>query len=211
MVHKLRYILQDISHRGAHIGRDIEINIKTSENMSLNFKQNVLPDNTTEIGKTLGVVEVKEDVISVLLDITIIEHDKLFNDVGNQSQKIIFDTRKDTAIINTIIVAVSERRWFFWKEKAYFTLTFVTKIETESGAPVPTVDNPKWTGNFRDDTDQMILARILFAEMRNTLIPDKARYAVASVIRNRVNDTRWANSYVEVIIKDKQFSALNEG
>ena len=79
MVHKLRYILQDISHRGAHIGRDIEINIKTSENMSLNFKQNVLPDNTTEIGKTLGVVEVKEDVISVLLDITIIEHDKFFN------------------------------------------------------------------------------------------------------------------------------------
>jgi len=212
MVHILRYTLQDISHHGARIGRDVKVNIKASAGMSLNFKHNVLPDKTTKIEKTLGVIETSENMVSVLLDVTVTEHDLVFNDVGNQNQRITFDIKKDTITTDKVIVVVSERRWFFWKKKAYFTLNIVTKLETEPRASTPTVDNPKWTGNFDDDTDQMILARIIFGEARSELAPDDLRYAVGFVARNRLRSgkRRWS-SYQKVITQDLQFSAFNEG
>ena len=74
-----------------------------------------------------------------------------------------------------------------------------------------TVDNPKWTGNFSDDTDEIILARALFGEARNTLVPDEARVAIGWVIRNRVESSRWPNTYWEVITTPSQFSSFNIG
>lgn len=97
----------------------------------------------------------------------------------------------------------------FWADKTP-TLNQV-KLDLGDFTPkrIPTVNDPEWTGNFVDDTDQMILARALFGEVRNTLIPDKARIAVGWVIKNRVNDERWPNTYWEVITARSQFSAFN--
>ncbi|MFZ5376790.1 MAG: cell wall hydrolase [Patescibacteria group bacterium] len=78
-------------------------------------------------------------------------------------------------------------------------------------ATAPTVENPKWTGDFADDTDQIILARALFGEARNTLVPDEARIAIGWVIKNRVISVGWPNSYLDVITKPKHFSAFNLG
>lgn len=88
------------------------------------------------------------------------------------------------------------------------TFNFGSKLPTQKN--VPTVDNPKWTGSFDDDTDQMILARAIFGEARDWLYPDKARIAVGWSIRNRVEDSRWKNTYQEVITQAKQYSAFNE-
>jgi hypothetical protein len=77
----------------------------------------------------------------------------------------------------------------------------------------PTVDNPKWTGNFRDDTERMILARAIFGEARGE--SDEGRIAVGWVIRNRVEDEnsrkrwRWGAGYHGVILQRGQFSAFN--
>lgn len=75
----------------------------------------------------------------------------------------------------------------------------------------PTVDNPKWTGNFSDDIDEIILARALFGEARNTLVPDEARIAIGWVIRNRVTSSKWPSTYWEVITTPAQFSSFNIG
>ena len=72
------------------------------------------------------------------------------------------------------------------------------------------VEDPRWTGDFSDDTDQIILARALFGEARNTLVPDSARIAIGWVIRNRVESKRWGEEYFEVITQPLQFSAFNE-
>lgn len=74
---------------------------------------------------------------------------------------------------------------------------------------VPSVSNPKWTGNFQDDPDEVILARALYGEARSTLVPDEARRAIAWVIRNRVKGKRWPGTYWEVITEPSQFSSFN--
>src|SRR3989338_307273 len=76
---------------------------------------------------------------------------------------------------------------------------------------VPTVEDPKWTGNFEDDRDKIIVARVLFGEARNTLVPDEARVAIGCVIKNRVVSNGWPNTYWEVITLPKHFSAFNSG
>lgn len=84
----------------------------------------------------------------------------------------------------------------------------LSKIEIEIKKPkrIPTVDNPLWTGDFNDDTDQMILARAVFGEGRG--LPDKGKIAIAWSIRNRVEDQRWADDYHGVILQAGQYDAF---
>ncbi len=75
---------------------------------------------------------------------------------------------------------------------------------------IPTFDDPKWTGDFADDSDQIILTRAIFGEARSNKLPDEARIAVGWSIRNRVEDPRWPDTYQKVITQDQQYSAFNE-
>lgn len=86
----------------------------------------------------------------------------------------------------------------------------LSKIEIGIKEPkrIPTVDDPFWTKDFKDDTEQMILARAIFGEGRS--LPDEGKIAIAWSIRNRVEDKRWANNYHDVILQKSQFSAFKE-
>jgi len=76
----------------------------------------------------------------------------------------------------------------------------------------PTVDDPKWTGNFEDDTEIIILARLIFGEARNQSL--EAMAGVGWVIKNRVNANKkyFGLSYHDVILKNDgkywQFSSF---
>jgi N-acetylmuramoyl-L-alanine amidase len=78
-----------------------------------------------------------------------------------------------------------------------------------SGERIPTADDPEWTGDFKDDTEQMILARAIFGESRS--LSEKGKIAVGWSIRNRIDDPRWGDTYQKVILEPKQYSAFNEG
>lgn len=106
----------------------------------------------------------------------------------------------------------------FWADKTptlHKIILNLGNLESEPAQPepknTPTVDNPKWTGNFSDDTDEIILARALFGEARNTLVPDEARIAIGWVIKNRVESPRWPDTYLEIITAPSQFSSFNIG
>ncbi|MDA2936532.1 cell wall hydrolase [Patescibacteria group bacterium AH-259-L05] len=74
---------------------------------------------------------------------------------------------------------------------------------------MPTVDNPTWTGDFKDDTEHMLLARAIFGEARNEILSDKTRIAVGWSIRNRTEDpSRWSDNYRDVILQEDQYSAF---
>lgn len=82
------------------------------------------------------------------------------------------------------------------------------KLEGLKGFLSPTVDNPKWTGDFHDDTEQMLLARAIFGEARG--IGRRGKIAVGWSIKNRVGDSRWGDNYYDVILREKQYSAFNK-
>lgn len=97
----------------------------------------------------------------------------------------------------------------FWADRIP-TLKRISFSGLNSLKSSPTVDDPEWTGNFADDSEQMILARAIFGEARSLEYPDEARIAVGWAIRNRVEDSRWADNYHGIIIQESQYSAFNK-
>ncbi len=215
--YKIKYKLQSITHFGSHIGRDIEVVITSLPAIDFSKKKRVFPDSVTNFNEEIGVTTSNEKKFSLPIKVRIIEHDSVHNDIGETDYELTIDYAKETITTDKITVYVTKKRWYFWKKQAKFEVLLVTEIDrvvTEGPDPIPpkripTVDDPKWTGDFSDDTEQMILARALFGEARNTLVPDSIRYAIAWVIRNRVESSGWPNSYVEVITTPKHFSAFN--
>lgn len=69
---------------------------------------------------------------------------------------------------------------------------------------IPSVDDPLWTGDFKDDSEEMILARLIFGEARSQ--PEEARSWVAMVVLNRKTSPRaWPDTIHEVILDSGQF------
>ena len=93
----------------------------------------------------------------------------------------------------------------------HIIIDFGSILLTPSG--IPTVGNPKWTENFYDDNQEIILARLIFGESRNR--PQEEKIAVAWVVKNllltKIND--FGFSYHEIILKNDgviyQFSPIN--
>ncbi|PIR46742.1 MAG: hypothetical protein COV07_02660 [Candidatus Vogelbacteria bacterium CG10_big_fil_rev_8_21_14_0_10_45_14] len=118
-------------------------------------------------------------------------------------------TSADSLSKHNAEVFVSERRLIFWKRTAKFLITLEADVRTNKREP--TQENPLWTGDFSDDSAQMILARAIFGEARGT--KDDERVAVAWSIRNRLGRPRrfGGGTYHAVILKPKQYSAFLEG
>ncbi|MBI5619867.1 cell wall hydrolase [Candidatus Gottesmanbacteria bacterium] len=75
---------------------------------------------------------------------------------------------------------------------------------------IPTVDDPTWTGDFADDTDEILLARLIFGEAEGVSI--EAKIAVGWTVKNRVlaqRKTEWGLDYHEIILKPNQYEAFS--
>ncbi|MBI4268612.1 cell wall hydrolase [Candidatus Uhrbacteria bacterium] len=75
---------------------------------------------------------------------------------------------------------------------------------------IPSINNPAWTGNFRDDPVQILLARMIYGEARDARLSDLSRIAVAYVARNRLIKGGFGKTYHDVILKKFQFSCFNQ-
>lgn len=173
MRYKIITKLKNITHTGAHIGRDIEINISSMMGISFTAKRRVPPEQVTNLNVEIGRIISDTSSLSLPISVTITEHDAVFNDEGTSQQ--------------TIESIPPEMR-------------------------VPTVDDPKWTGDFNDDNETILLARVIFGEARDGRLSDAARIAVGWSIRNRVeykNALRYGGTYHAVILKPKQYSSFN--
>lgn len=82
-------------------------------------------------------------------------------------------------------------------------------IEIGIKAPkrIPSVDDPKWTGDFRDDTDKMLLSRLIFGETNNE--PREAKiWAAWSVINRTTANSWWPETIKEVILQKDQYDPI---
>lgn len=80
--------------------------------------------------------------------------------------------------------------------------------DLEPPVRVPTVDNPKWTGDFNDDTEEMLLARLIFGEAENQ--PREAKIGVGFTVLNRLKkqQSNWGFTKRKIILKEDQYDGL---
>lgn len=95
-----------------------------------------------------------------------------------------------------------------YSDKTPYLVKIEIGIKPANTKRIPTVGEPLWTGDFRDDTEEMLLSRAIFGEGRG--LPDEGKIAIAWSIKNRVDDSRWPNNYHDVILQKSQFSAFRE-
>jgi len=80
-------------------------------------------------------------------------------------------------------------------------------IKPDETKRIPTVDNPFWTGDFRDDTDEILLARLIFGEAGGE--PREAKIWVAwSVINRTTANSWWPDTIKEVILQKGQYDPI---
>lgn len=213
MRYRIIFKLKSITHAGAHIGRDIGINITSSLGIAFTAQKRVLPDQITNFDVKIGRMSSDANSLSLPISVTITEHDAVFNDIGTDQQTLKLDLANEKTRVDTMVIYVTERRWFFWKATAKFSVIIETLVEDiPPKMRVPTVDDPRWTGDFNDDNETVLLARVIFGEARDERLSDVARIAVGWSIRNRVeykNALRYGGAYHAVILKPKQYSSFN--
>lgn len=72
---------------------------------------------------------------------------------------------------------------------------------------IPTVDDPLWAGDFRDDTEEMLLARLIFGETNNE--PREAKiWAAWSVINRTKANSWWPKTIQGVILQKGQYDPI---
>lgn len=90
----------------------------------------------------------------------------------------------------------------FWADRTPTLHKVVLDLGNSHSRRIPTKDDPKWTEDFNDDTDEIILARLVFGEARNQ--SKEAMVGVAWVIKNRLLAKRiyFGFNYHEIILKN---------
>ena len=69
---------------------------------------------------------------------------------------------------------------------------------------IPTVDDPEWTGDFHDDIEEMLMARLIFGEARNE--PRAAKERIAWSVVNRTEaGSWWPNTIQGAILQKGQY------
>lgn len=96
----------------------------------------------------------------------------------------------------------------FWADKTPVLHQIIFDLGAVQLERVPSVNDPIWTGDFNDDTDQMLLARLILGEMEGQ--SEEAKTGVGFTVLNRLKKKRsnWGASIKEIILKKKQYDAF---
>jgi hypothetical protein len=73
---------------------------------------------------------------------------------------------------------------------------------------IPTAEDPKWTGDFYDDPEDILLARLILGEAEGQ--PKEVKTGVGFTVINRVKKQHsyWGLNNREVILKERQYDAM---
>ncbi len=72
----------------------------------------------------------------------------------------------------------------------------------------PTENDPEWTGNFDDDTEKILLARLILGEAERQ--PKQVKIGIGFTVLNRLKkrNPNWGYSVREIILKDNQYDGM---
>lgn len=91
-----------------------------------------------------------------------------------------------------------------WADESPFLYKAELALADNSKPRTPSVDNPEWTGDFDDDSEEIILARLIFGEANNQPLEAKAWIAWSVINRIEANSW-WPKTIHEVILQEGQY------
>lgn len=205
MSKKISIKLKNIEYSGDSIGDDIKLEISI-KNKVYNLNKLIKPNSVSEINKEIAQFEIPENIFEEKIYIKVMEKDLIFNDIGQISDQIKIDLGFEKSKDFKFKIKVQEIRKNLRKVTAIFNLILVI----EQAKKIPSVDDPEWTGDFNDDTEQIILARMILGEAENQ--KEETKIGVGFSVLNRIgkNKKSWGNNIhsVSFIQKTKRFSLV---
>lgn len=194
----------NISYSGQSIGDDIRIEItalgKTTA-VDLKLKKGA----SAKLNQQIGIIEIASKIKKIPFRVNVVERDVLFSDRGTSTKLVTIDPSASFPQTSTSTIEVSEFRGFATRSKAFFEILFEAST---SNKRIPTVSEPLWTGKFRDDSDGMLLARLIFGEAEDQL--REAKIVIGGSVLNRVRAKAWPDTVYDVILQKGQYDPFKK-
>lgn len=137
---------------------------------------------------------------------------KEFNKVIEKKLDIKFNLEKDAFYL--VKVVARARAWWqrlpptskdYWADEELKVVVDNTplKLKFNGNSLWGTVDDPEWTGDFADDIEAMLLARLIFGDAEDQ--PREAKIWVGGSVLNRVKAAAWPDTIHNVILQSDQY------
>ncbi len=203
MSKKISIKLKNIEYLGDSIGHNIRLEISI-KNKVYNLNKSIKPNGLKEINEEIAQFETLKNIFEEKISIKVVEKDLIFNDIGQINDQIKIDLGSEKSKDFKFKIKVQEMRKNLRKVTAIFNVILVI----EQAKKIPSVDDPEWTGDLNDDTEQMILARMILGEAENQ--KEEAKIGVGFSVLNRVkkNKKSWGNNIHAVILKKSQYDSF---
>lgn len=194
--------LTDIRYSGKSIGDDIRIEIDVLGG-TIQFNTKLKRNESVQPNLRIGTVKIFQKTKTIPLAIRVIEHDVLFPDKGGIKTSLKINPGMPFPQTFVHAVEVKEFRGFPTKSIALFEIIIEANIAHAGKKRIPTVDDPCWTGDFRDDPDDILLARLIFGEAEDQ--SKEAKIWVGGSVLNRIRMKAWPNTLYDVILQKGKF------
>jgi len=96
----------------------------------------------------------------------------------------------------------------FWADRTPILHEVVLDLGVNEIKRISTMENPKWTGKFEDDTELIIMARMILGEGENQ--KKEAKIGLGHSVLNRIKKHKkhWGYTIHEVILKEFQYDSF---
>ena len=196
-----------IRYFGKSIGNDIRIEITALDNI-IQFDIKLKKGASVRPNLQLGTAFFSKKIKRIPIAIRMIERDILFPDKGSIKATLTIDPRKPFPQLFSNTVEVKEFRGFQTKSAAQFEILIKASTTRDAPKRISTVDDPRWTGDFRDDHDDILLSRLIFGEAENQ--SKEAKIWIGGSVLNRINAHAWPDTIQKVIRQKGQYDPFKE-
>jgi hypothetical protein len=199
--------LASVTYSGKSIGGDIRIEIEvlgstTQFDTKLNKGKKIKPNFQ------IGTTTVDKKIVTIPATIRVTERDVLFPDKGNVKAALKIDPNVSFPQTSVHRVEVKEFRGYLTKSTARFEITIEARIARAIKKRTPSAINPRLTGDFREDPEDIILARLIFGEAEDQ--SREAKIWIGGSVFNRVKAKAWPYTIQDVVLQKGQYDPFKK-
>ncbi|MEK7649053.1 MAG: cell wall hydrolase [Patescibacteria group bacterium] len=199
--------LTSITYSGKSIGDDIGIEIEVLGSTT-QFATKLKKSEHIKTNLQIGTTTVDKKIVMIPVTIRVTERDILFSDKGNIKATIKIDPNVSFPQMSVHHVDVKEFRAYLTKSTARFELIIAASVARAIKKRISSAINLRWTGDFHDDPEDIILARLIFGEAEDQ--SREAKIWIGGSVLNRVRAKAWPNTIQDVVLQRGQYDPFKK-